>query len=269
MPSGGCSLMKRDAAIRNANGRSGRIVIAATLTIDALVDSIATLLNQNPLKSATMTALGFNPMRDYQEFVDARRLLRPVFGKEVRLPQTIRRLCEARFCASVADNSLGGTVSFRACDIGHGASHSVDALHPSVPRRLSRHARRSSSLGEFRGLETPSRQASRRTPTRFGGYNKFSTFQDITNLPPSQSPIPAIPSPKCVGTGSRGTTRARSASTFWSVSFTAGRISAASSPKPISNPSSPRYARSAIVLSVVLRGPDRRGVSPATASPRA
>ena len=44
--------------------------IAATLTIDALVDSIMTLFNQNPLKSATMTALGFNPMRDYQEFVD-------------------------------------------------------------------------------------------------------------------------------------------------------------------------------------------------------
>ena len=70
MPSGGFSSMKRDAAIRTANGRSGRIVIAATLTIDALVDSIVTLFNQNPLKSATMTALGFNPMRDYQEFVD-------------------------------------------------------------------------------------------------------------------------------------------------------------------------------------------------------
>ena len=70
MPSGGFSLMKRDAAIRTANGRCWKDLIAATLTIDALVDSIVTLFNQNPLKSATMTALGFNPMRDYQEFVD-------------------------------------------------------------------------------------------------------------------------------------------------------------------------------------------------------
>jgi hypothetical protein len=44
--------------------------ITATLTIDALIDSIATLLNQNPLRSATITALGFNPMREYQDFVD-------------------------------------------------------------------------------------------------------------------------------------------------------------------------------------------------------
>ena len=44
--------------------------LAATLTIDALLDSVRTLWDQNPARSSTMTALGFNPMRNYQEFVD-------------------------------------------------------------------------------------------------------------------------------------------------------------------------------------------------------
>ena len=140
--------------------------LAATLTIDALFDSIATLLNQNPLKSATMTALGFNPMRDYQEFVDRGGYYGLFSAKRTAYRKQYAAYAQARFCASVADNSPAGPVSFRACNIGHGASHSVDALHPSVPRGLSRHARRSASLGEFRGLETPPRQASRRTPTR-------------------------------------------------------------------------------------------------------
>jgi hypothetical protein len=43
--------------------------VAATLTIDALVDSIRTLLDQNPVKSGTITALGFNPLHEYREFV--------------------------------------------------------------------------------------------------------------------------------------------------------------------------------------------------------
>src|SRR3954470_15321450 len=44
--------------------------LAATLTIDALLGSVRTLWDQNPARSSTMTALGFNPMRNYQEFVD-------------------------------------------------------------------------------------------------------------------------------------------------------------------------------------------------------
>src|SRR4051795_4742813 len=43
--------------------------VAATLTIDALVDSIRTLLDQDPVKSGTITALGFNPLHEYREFV--------------------------------------------------------------------------------------------------------------------------------------------------------------------------------------------------------
>ena len=42
---------------------------AATLTIDALLDSVTTLLNQNPARSATMTPLGFNPLHEYRDFV--------------------------------------------------------------------------------------------------------------------------------------------------------------------------------------------------------
>lgn len=42
--------------------------IAATLTINALLDSVTTLLNQNPETSATMTALGFNPLHEYSVF---------------------------------------------------------------------------------------------------------------------------------------------------------------------------------------------------------
>src|SRR4051812_21833618 len=43
--------------------------VAATLTIDALGDSIRTLLDQNPVRSGTITALGFNPLHEYREFV--------------------------------------------------------------------------------------------------------------------------------------------------------------------------------------------------------
>ena len=42
---------------------------AATLTIDALLDSITTLLHQDSVYSATMTELGFNPLHEYREFV--------------------------------------------------------------------------------------------------------------------------------------------------------------------------------------------------------
>lgn len=42
---------------------------AATLTIDALLDSVTTVLNQNPARSATMTPLGFNPLHEYRDFV--------------------------------------------------------------------------------------------------------------------------------------------------------------------------------------------------------
>jgi hypothetical protein len=44
--------------------------MAATLTIDALLDSLRTLLNQNPARSATMTELGFNPLQEYRNFVE-------------------------------------------------------------------------------------------------------------------------------------------------------------------------------------------------------
>lgn len=39
--------------------------IATTLTIDAELDSLATLIGQDETSGATMTALGFNPKRDY------------------------------------------------------------------------------------------------------------------------------------------------------------------------------------------------------------
>jgi hypothetical protein len=45
--------------------------LTTTLTIDALVDSVMTVLNQNESGSATMTESGFNPLHDYE--VIARR----------------------------------------------------------------------------------------------------------------------------------------------------------------------------------------------------
>ncbi|MGE3783111.1 MAG: hypothetical protein AB7H71_10255, partial [Alphaproteobacteria bacterium] len=43
--------------------------IAATLTIGALLDSITTVVDQDPVYSATITELGFNPLHEYREFV--------------------------------------------------------------------------------------------------------------------------------------------------------------------------------------------------------
>jgi hypothetical protein len=42
--------------------------LAATITIDALLDSITTLLNQNTTTSPTLTELGFNPLHEYRVF---------------------------------------------------------------------------------------------------------------------------------------------------------------------------------------------------------
>jgi hypothetical protein len=39
---------------------------AATLTVDALFDSVSTLLDQDPRDGTTMTPHGFNPLREYQ-----------------------------------------------------------------------------------------------------------------------------------------------------------------------------------------------------------
>lgn len=39
---------------------------AATLTVDALFDSVATLLDQDPQDGTTMTPRGFNPLREYR-----------------------------------------------------------------------------------------------------------------------------------------------------------------------------------------------------------
>lgn len=44
--------------------QQARDVLAATLTIDALVDSIITVAGQRPDTATTMTAHGFNPMKD-------------------------------------------------------------------------------------------------------------------------------------------------------------------------------------------------------------
>jgi hypothetical protein len=38
---------------------------STTLTINALIDSVTTLLHQNPVRSATLTKLGFNPLHEY------------------------------------------------------------------------------------------------------------------------------------------------------------------------------------------------------------
>ena len=43
--------------------------LAATLTISALYDSIATVLDQTPSTSATMTPQGFNPLHQYRAYV--------------------------------------------------------------------------------------------------------------------------------------------------------------------------------------------------------
>lgn len=43
--------------------------LASTLTIDALADSVMTLVNQDAASSATITSLGFNPLREYVVFV--------------------------------------------------------------------------------------------------------------------------------------------------------------------------------------------------------
>jgi hypothetical protein len=43
---------------------------ASTLTIDAVVDSVMTVFDQNPRTTATMTALGFNPLHEYRVFAD-------------------------------------------------------------------------------------------------------------------------------------------------------------------------------------------------------
>jgi hypothetical protein len=42
--------------------------IATTLTIDAVVDDLATLVDQDPETSETMTPLGFNPLNEYRLF---------------------------------------------------------------------------------------------------------------------------------------------------------------------------------------------------------
>jgi hypothetical protein len=43
--------------------------LATTLTISAVYDSIATLLDQNPSTSATMTPQGFDPLREYRVYL--------------------------------------------------------------------------------------------------------------------------------------------------------------------------------------------------------
>jgi hypothetical protein len=46
--------------------QSWRDRFAATLTVDALFDSVATLLDQDPQNGTTMTPRGFNPLREYR-----------------------------------------------------------------------------------------------------------------------------------------------------------------------------------------------------------
>jgi hypothetical protein len=42
--------------------------LSSTLTVDALADSIRTVLDQDPVRSGTITSLGFNPLHEYHEF---------------------------------------------------------------------------------------------------------------------------------------------------------------------------------------------------------
>lgn len=44
--------------------------LAATLTIDAVTDSVETIFDQNPRTATTMTQLGFNPLNEYRLFVE-------------------------------------------------------------------------------------------------------------------------------------------------------------------------------------------------------
>lgn len=43
--------------------------IATTLSVDALFDSISTVLDQNPQTTTTMTPFGFNPLNEYRAYV--------------------------------------------------------------------------------------------------------------------------------------------------------------------------------------------------------
>jgi hypothetical protein len=43
--------------------------LATTLTIDAFVDSLATLFDQDPSSTVTMTVAGFNPLHEYRTYV--------------------------------------------------------------------------------------------------------------------------------------------------------------------------------------------------------
>jgi hypothetical protein len=56
--------------------------LASTLTINAVTDSIMTLLDQNPVTNATMTPLGFNPLHDYRLLV-ARNGYEALFAQKI------------------------------------------------------------------------------------------------------------------------------------------------------------------------------------------
>ncbi len=60
--------------------------LATTLTISAVYDSIATLLDQNPSTSGTMTPQGFNPLHPYRTFV-ARSGYHELFAQKAALYQ--------------------------------------------------------------------------------------------------------------------------------------------------------------------------------------
>ncbi len=58
--------------------------LTTTLTIDALLDSVETVLDQNPETSVTMTPEGFNPLHDYRLLV-ARSGYRELFAQKTAI----------------------------------------------------------------------------------------------------------------------------------------------------------------------------------------
>ncbi len=237
---------------------------AATLTIDALLDSITTLLNQDAVNSATMTELGFNPLHEYREFVARSGYYGLFSAKNAAYRKQYAALPMPNFSRPSPAYGSERPMLRRTGEIGRGAPHTADGLYPPVPRRLSRHARLFRLLGKLRGLETSSRRASQGPRSRRDGDpgDRLFRIQRIHHRTGARSL--AIQNPKCVGTGSPGTTRARLASTSWSASSTEGRVLAASSPPLLSNPLWPRYATNGNA-SFVFPEPARPGAEPAGA----
>ncbi len=122
---------------------------AATLTIDVLLDSITTLLNQNSVYSATMTELGFNPLHEYREFVARSGYYGLFSAKNAGYRKQYAALPMPNFSRPSPTMSSQRPMLCGTGEVGRGAPHPVDDLYPPVPRNFSRHARLFRFLGKL------------------------------------------------------------------------------------------------------------------------